>query len=110
MAREKVNLMTIHLAKGLEFKNVFIAGASEGLLPHIRSIENEESLEEERRLMYVAMTRAKEKLHVSFYGMPSRFIAEIPEGCVRLVLAEDSDNMPSDAWMDGEERVIGLEP
>ncbi len=79
-----VSMMTIHLAKGLEFENVFIAGAAEGLLPHIRSIDNELSLEEERRLMYVAMTRAKKKLHVSFYGMPSRFVAEIPEDCVTL--------------------------
>ncbi len=83
-SREKVNLMTIHLAKGLEFENVFIAGASEGLLPHVRSIEREASLEEERRLMYVAMTRAKNKLHISFYGMPSRFVSEIPEKYLSL--------------------------
>ncbi len=87
---EKVNLMTIHLAKGLEFKNVFIAGAAEGLLPHIRSIDDEASLEEERRLMYVAMTRAKEKLSVSFYGMPSRFIAEVPEECLEAAPATDA--------------------
>lgn len=87
----KINLMTIHLAKGLEFENVFIAGAAEGLLPHIRSIDNDASLEEERRLMYVAMTRAKKKLHISFYGMPSRFISEIPEECITLA------DMTSDA-------------
>lgn len=80
----KINLMTVHLAKGLEFENVFIVGASEGLLPHIRSIDDELSLEEERRLMYVAMTRAKKKLYISFYGMPSRFIAEIPEEYLAL--------------------------
>jgi DNA helicase-2/ATP-dependent DNA helicase PcrA len=79
-----VNLMTIHLAKGLEFDSVFIAGAAEGFLPHGRSIENEAMLEEERRLMYVAMTRARKKLSISFYGIPSRFIGEIPEDCVRL--------------------------
>ena len=82
--KKPVALMTIHLAKGLEFDNVFIAGAAEGLLPHIRSIDNESSLEEERRLMYVAMTRAKKKLCISFYGMPSRFIAEIPADCIAL--------------------------
>ena len=87
----KVNLMTIHLAKGLEFENVFIAGATEGLLPHIRSIDNDLSLEEERRLMYVAMTRAKKKLHVSFHGMPSRFLREIPEDCLELVDAAGAD-------------------
>jgi DNA helicase-2/ATP-dependent DNA helicase PcrA len=74
-----VHLSTVHLAKGLEFETVFIAGAAEGLLPHIRSIDNDASLEEERRLMYVAMTRAKEKLRISFFGLPSRFVSEIPE-------------------------------
>ena len=88
----KVKLMTIHLAKGLEFQNVFIAGAAEGLLPHVRSIDNEASLEEERRLMYVAMTRAREKLHISFYGMPSRFLAEIPEDCMQLVTQTEEES------------------
>ncbi|MDP2598541.1 MAG: UvrD-helicase domain-containing protein [Candidatus Liptonbacteria bacterium] len=73
-----VHLSTIHLAKGLEFDNVFIAGCSEGVLPHERSIEQDKRLEEERRLMYVAMTRAKKKLLISFYDLPSRFISEIP--------------------------------
>lgn len=84
MSRVAVNCMTIHLAKGLEFDSVFIAGASEGCLPHGRSLASEGSLEEERRLMYVAMTRARKKLAVSFYGTPSRFIEEIPEECVAL--------------------------
>jgi DNA helicase-2/ATP-dependent DNA helicase PcrA len=74
-----VHLSTIHLAKGLEFDAVFIAGAAEGVLPHIRSIDRDDSLEEERRLMYVAMTRARKKLFISFSGMPSRFLSEIPE-------------------------------
>ncbi len=81
---ETVNLMTIHLAKGLEFDTVFIAGASEGLLPHGRSLREERSLEEERRLMYVAMTRARKNLAISFYGDPSRFIGEIPGEYVAL--------------------------
>lgn len=81
---KEVSLMTIHLAKGLEFDTVFIAGAAEGFLPHGRSIENEAMLEEERRLMYVAMTRARKKLSISFYGIPSRFISEIPEDCIVL--------------------------
>jgi ATP-dependent DNA helicase UvrD/PcrA len=89
---EKINLMTIHLAKGLEFKYVFIAGVAEGLLPHIRSIDNEASLEEERRLMYVAMTRAKEKLHLSFSGMPSRFLAEIPEQYLAAKVTDVDDD------------------
>ena len=74
-----VHLSTIHMAKGLEFDVVFLAGAAEGLLPHIRSIDNDASLEEERRLMYVAMTRARKLLFISFYGLPSRFVSEIPE-------------------------------
>jgi DNA helicase-2/ATP-dependent DNA helicase PcrA len=73
-----VHLSTIHLAKGLEFDYVFLAGCAEGLLPHARSVESEEELEEERRLMYVAMTRARKELAISFYGIPSRFIGEIP--------------------------------
>jgi DNA helicase-2/ATP-dependent DNA helicase PcrA len=98
----KVNLMTVHLAKGLEFDHVFIAGAAEGLLPHIRSIDNEQQLEEERRLMYVAMTRAKEKLRVSFYGMPSRFLSEIPEDCMELIGAIGNSTDDFDA----DEKVI----
>ncbi|MCL5733507.1 MAG: UvrD-helicase domain-containing protein [Patescibacteria group bacterium] len=75
---DAVRLTTIHLAKGLEFNKVFIAGCAEGLLPHARSISSLSETEEERRLMYVAMTRAKNDLYVSFYGIPSRFISEIP--------------------------------
>ncbi len=80
-----VNMMTVHLAKGLEFDNVFIIGVSEGLVPHARSMDHELQIEEERRLMYVAMTRARRKLSISFYGMPSRFISEIPADCLRLL-------------------------
>lgn len=87
---EYVSLMTIHTAKGLEFKNVFIVGLCEGVFPSSKSIEeNDDNLEEERRLAYVAFTRAMEKLHLSSnYGMnfvvhsnntPSRFIREIKE-------------------------------
>ncbi len=73
-----IKLMTIHLAKGLEFNNIFIVGANEGLLPHERSMLKNDDLEEERRLMYVAMTRAKKCLHISFYDLPSRFLGELP--------------------------------
>ncbi len=75
---ERVKLMTIHLAKGLEFENVFLAGATEGILPHQRSLLKKYDLEEERRLMYVGMTRAKKRLCISFYGPASRFLYEIP--------------------------------
>jgi DNA helicase-2/ATP-dependent DNA helicase PcrA len=85
-----VVLMTLHSAKGLEFDEVFLAGLEEGLLPHSRSIANSDSIEEERRLAYVGMTRARERLQISFarsrlvFGQrrlaePSRFVAEIPD-------------------------------
>jgi DNA helicase II / ATP-dependent DNA helicase PcrA len=73
-----IHLTTIHLAKGLEFDTVFVVGCSEGLLPHQLSYGTLEELEEERRLMYVAMTRAKQKLFLTFSRFPSRFLYEIP--------------------------------
>jgi DNA helicase-2/ATP-dependent DNA helicase PcrA len=86
---DSVTLMTLHNAKGLEFSVVFLAGMEEGLFPHSRSAESKEELEEERRLCYVGITRAKERLfltHASerrLYGYPqsnlmSRFVQEIP--------------------------------
>ncbi len=93
----KVSLMTIHSAKGLEFPVVFIAGLEEHLFPHIRSLDNELSLEEERRLCYVGITRAKEKLYLTWskrrrsgkdykYNMPSRFLREIPEELIEEII------------------------
>ncbi len=83
-------LLTLHMAKGLEFPIVFITGLEEGLLPHTRSMEDPEGLEEERRLFYVGMTRAKDRLYLLYafrrtrYGIddinePSRFLKDIPE-------------------------------
>lgn len=83
-----INLMTIHSAKGLEFNTVFLVGLEEGVFPHIRSIESQSELEEERRLMYVAITRAKKNLYITnakrrlLFGktnanIPSRFVGEI---------------------------------
>ena len=84
-----VNLMTLHSAKGLEFPVVFLCGMEEGLFPHSRSSEDSGKLEEERRLCYVGMTRAKHRLCMSYaesrrlhgsdvYPMPSRFLRELP--------------------------------
>jgi DNA helicase-2/ATP-dependent DNA helicase PcrA len=111
----EVNLMTIHLAKGLEFDSVFIAGVAEGFMPHGRSLDNEDSLEEERRLMYVAMTRARKKLYLSFHGIPSRFIGEIPAENITMAGSSGSsssgrgsgyaDNNDNYFW-DGEENVV----
>ncbi len=86
----KVTLMTIHSAKGLEFKNVYIVGVEEGLFPGAQSAESEKDLEEERRLFYVAVTRAENNATISFarsrykygeltYSRPSRFIADIDQ-------------------------------
>lgn len=109
----KVNLMTIHASKGLEFPVVFIAGAEEGLIPHARSIEeNDNGVEEERRLFYVAITRARDKLFISACRQrrhmqmvretePSRFLDEIPENLVEYhqpkeITAEETQEMMSD--------------
>ena len=84
----KVTLMTMHAVKGLEFDYVFVIGVEEGLFPHLNSMNSEEELEEERRLAYVAITRARKKLYIVnsrsrlLYGkvssnVPSRFISEI---------------------------------
>ncbi|MCD6292765.1 MAG: ATP-binding domain-containing protein, partial [Deltaproteobacteria bacterium] len=99
----RVTLMTIHRAKGLEFDEVFLVGLEEGLFPGKRSYEKPELLEEERRLCYVGMTRAREKLHMSacqvrrIYGQtnnsrPSRFLLEIP---LELLRREDRNRSPS---------------
>jgi DNA helicase-2/ATP-dependent DNA helicase PcrA len=95
---DRVTLITLHAAKGLEFPVVLIVGLEEGLLPHRRALEDERELEEERRLAYVGMTRAKDRLylvhahHRSTYGVgaqsdPSRFLAELPDD---LLAAERS--------------------
>ena len=91
--KDAVTLMTLHAAKGLEFPIVFMIGMEEGLFPHSRSIMDKNELEEERRLCYVGMTRAKQKLFLSyarrrlFFGqrssnMVSRFILELPESVI----------------------------
>jgi DNA helicase-2/ATP-dependent DNA helicase PcrA len=86
--------MTVHAAKGLEFSAVFITGLEEGLFPHENSLQEMDGLEEERRLMYVAITRARRRLYLSFaqsrmlhgqtrYGIKSRFIDELPAGALK---------------------------
>ncbi|MQG39371.1 MAG: hypothetical protein FI718_05225 [SAR202 cluster bacterium] len=100
---EKLTLITLHQSKGLEFPVVFMIGMEEGLLPHSRSMEDEQEMEEERRLCYVGMTRAKQILYLvrafkrgfgNNFGptIPSRFLSEIPDHLIRYPF-EDSRNL-----------------
>ncbi len=96
--QDALQLMTVHAAKGLEFHAVFVSGIEEGLFPHENSLSEQDGIEEERRLMYVAITRARQRLYLSYaqqrmlhgqirYGIVSRFIDEIPEDLThRIVL------------------------
>jgi DNA helicase II / ATP-dependent DNA helicase PcrA len=96
-ADARVTLMTLHSAKGLEFPIVFLTGLEEGVFPHARSMNDPEEIEEERRLCYVGLTRARERLYLSYavhrrihgYGVgePSRFLREMPEAHLSLLNA-----------------------
>jgi DNA helicase-2/ATP-dependent DNA helicase PcrA len=99
--QDAVQLMTVHSAKGLEFDAVFITGLEEGLFPHENSLSGGDGLEEERRLMYVAITRAKKRLYLSFsqtrllhgqtrYNVKSRFFDELPDGALRWLTPRQS--------------------
>jgi DNA helicase II / ATP-dependent DNA helicase PcrA len=94
-----LQMMSVHSAKGLEFDYVFITGLEEGLFPHDNSLNDDGGLEEERRLMYVAVTRAKKRLHLSFaqmrmlhgqtrYNVPSRFVDELPASLMQWLSAK----------------------
>ena len=103
--KDSVQLMTIHGAKGLEFEYVFIVGMEEGLFPSSRDDTDDMAMEEERRLAYVAITRAQKKLHISFcksrhlYGKlqqpeESRFLHELPENLLNLKMPHSLSNKP----------------
>ena len=97
--QDAVQLMTVHASKGLEFDCVFIGGLEEGLFPHENAMSDRGGLEEERRLMYVAITRARKRLYLSHsqsrmlhgrttFNLPSRFIDELPESALKWISAK----------------------
>jgi DNA helicase-2/ATP-dependent DNA helicase PcrA len=99
--QDAVQLMTVHSAKGLEFNHVFITGLEDGLFPHENSIMEKDGLDEERRLMYVAITRARQRLYLSFaqtrmlhgqtrYNMKSRFFDELPDAVLKWLTPQIS--------------------
>ena len=112
--QDAIQLMTVHASKGLEFDCVFITGMEEGLFPHENSMNDFDGLEEERRLMYVAITRARKRLYLSHsqtrmlhgqtrYNLKSRFFEELPEHTMKWITPARSafaDAMPTrrDAW------------
>ncbi len=98
--QDALQLMTVHAAKGLEFHAVFVSGVEEGLFPHENSVSEADGIEEERRLMYVAITRARQRLYLSHaqqrmlhgqirYGIVSRFIDEIPDDLTHRIVLRD---------------------
>jgi DNA helicase-2/ATP-dependent DNA helicase PcrA len=100
--QDAVQLMTVHAAKGLEFDGVFVTGLEEGLFPSERSLSDYEGLEEERRLMYVAITRARKRLYLSYsqtrllhgqtrYNVKSRFFDELPEAALKWLTPKNQN-------------------
>jgi superfamily I DNA/RNA helicase len=112
-----VSLMTLHTAKGLEFPIVFLAGLEEGLLPHKRVVEEGSEIDEERRLCYVGITRARDQLFMTRaknrirYGKPvprlqSRFLEEIPEGLVVKTDLSGTPDMDSPGAQEAHETKV----
>lgn len=107
--QDALQLMTVHAAKGLEFHSVFLSGLEEGLFPHENSQNEINGIAEERRLMYVAMTRARRRLYLSFaqsrmlhgqtrYNIASRFLDEIPQSCLKWLQSAPRMSMNPDAY------------
>jgi DNA helicase-2/ATP-dependent DNA helicase PcrA len=114
--QESATLMTLHSAKGLEYPVVFMIGMEERLFPHVRALEDGDQMEEERRLCYVGMTRARERLYLSNarrrrifgqdqYNSPSRFIADIPREFLDI---EEEPGLGTRDW--GRENPVPSDP
>lgn len=122
---DAVQLMTVHSAKGLEFDAVFITGLEEGLFPHENSLSDADGLEEERRLMYVAITRARKRLYLSFsqtrllhgqtrYNVKSRFFDELPDASLKWITPRTgfqgaTSFTPRQAWQHGSSAGAGFQ-
>ncbi|GAC1439799.1 MAG: DNA helicase PcrA [Mycobacteriales bacterium] len=113
-----VTLMTLHAAKGLEYPAVFLTGLEDGVFPHLRTLGDEGELQEERRLAYVGITRARQRLYLSrahvrsawgqtSYNPPSRFLDEVPEHLVDWKRGESSVPAPPSALTTVTSRIIG---
>ena len=113
---DAMQLMTVHSAKGLEFQAVFISGLEERLFPHENSVSEDNGLEEERRLMYVALTRARQRLYLSYaqsrmlhgqtrYNVASRFLEEIPEALMKRL-----NSTSASSWAPPQMRGFGSFP
>ena len=113
-----VTLMTLHAAKGLEYPVVFLTGLEDGVFPHLRTLGDERELQEERRLAYVGITRARERLYLSrahlrsawgqtSYNPPSRFLDEVPEQLVDWRRSESSTSAPAPALTRAADRLVG---
>jgi DNA helicase-2/ATP-dependent DNA helicase PcrA len=107
---DALHLMTVHASKGLEFHTVFITGLEQGLFPHQNSIDTDGGLDEERRLMYVAITRARRRLYLSFaqsrmlhgqvsYGMASSFLRELPDNLLHWLTPRVAARKSFDAYL-----------
>lgn len=128
--RDTLTLMSLHSAKGLEFPVVFMVGMEDGILPHSRSLMDKNQMEEERRLTYVGITRAKEKLFMSYarvrwifgtptYGLRSRFLRDIPENLIEEKtvagfedrgFSENSYNAYNQPYRGGSQRSAWRQP
>jgi len=113
-----VTLMTLHAAKGLEYPVVFLTGLEDGVFPHLRTLGDQKELQEERRLAYVGITRARERLYVSrahlrsawgqtSYNPPSRFLDEVPDALIDWQRGEASVSAPPPALTRAADRLIG---
>jgi DNA helicase-2/ATP-dependent DNA helicase PcrA len=125
-AEERVTCMTLHASKGLEFTNVFVVGCEDGLLPHVNSLDNAAQLEEERRLLYVGMTRAKKRLTLTYAmtrymrgeahpQLPSRFFESLPAVAAETVTEDTGVEADSDwpffsAAANGEPQLVAFQP